>query len=86
MSRSTSNCLCVGTILSWCVCRWAIMDRLGCDSIDCVLQGESSHTGRMKTTRRRLGDAIEQAITCRLAFRMSSCSYSGLAMHDPESL
>ena len=62
------------------------MDRLGCDSIDCVLQGESSHVGRIKTTRRGLGDAIEQAIACRTAFRMSSGSYSGLAMHDPVSL
>ena len=62
------------------------MDRLGCDSIDYVLQGESSHADRTKTTRRGLGDSIEQAIACRTAFRMSSGSYSGLAMHDPESL
>ena len=62
------------------------MDRLGCDSMDYVLQGESSHAGRMKTTRRGLRDAIELVIACCTAFRMSSGSYSGLAMHDPVSL
>ena len=62
------------------------MDRLGCDSVACVLQGVSSHAGRMKTTSRGLGDVIAQAIACRTAFRMSSGSYSGLAMHDPVSL
>ncbi len=62
------------------------MDELGCESIDCVLQGESSHAGSMKTTRRGLGDAIEEAIACLTAFRMSSGSYSGLAMHNLDSL
>ncbi len=62
------------------------MDRLGCDSIDCFLHGESSHAGRMKTTRRGLGDDVELVIACWTAFRMSSGSYSGLAMHDPVSL
>ena len=62
------------------------MDKLGCESIDCDLQGESSQAGRMNTTKRGLGDAMEQAIACITAFRMSSGSYSGLAMHDPVSL
>ncbi len=62
------------------------MDKLGCESMDCVLQGESSHDGRMKTNKGGLGDAIEQAIACINAFRMSSGSYYGLAMHDPDSL
>ena len=62
------------------------MDKLGCESMDCVLQGESSHVGRIKTTKRGLGDAIEHAIACLTDFRMSSGSYSGLAMHDPDSL
>ncbi len=62
------------------------MDKLGCESMDCVLQGESSHASRIKTTKRGLGDAIEQAIACLTAFRMSCGSYSGLAMHDPASL
>ena len=62
------------------------MDRLGCDSVACVLQGKSSHAGRMKTTSRGLGDAIAQAIACRTDFCMSFGSHSGLAMHDPVSL
>ena len=62
------------------------MDKLGCERIDWDLQGESPHAGRIKTTKRGLGDAIEQAIVCITAFRMSSSSYSGLTMHDPDSL
>jgi hypothetical protein len=36
------------------------MDMLGCESIDFVFQGESLHAGRMKITKRGLGDAIEE--------------------------
>ena len=58
---------------------------LGCDSMDCVLHGESSHAGRMKTTKSGLGDIVEEASAWRTAFCISSGSYSGLAMHDPVS-
>jgi hypothetical protein len=34
---------------------------LGCESMDCVLHGESSHAGRIKTTRSGLGDIVEEA-------------------------
>ena len=51
------------------------MDMLGYESIDCVLQGESSHVGRIKITKRGLGDGIEEAIAFRTALRMSSGSY-----------
>ena len=48
------------------------MDKLECESIDCDLQGESSQVSRMNTTKRGLGDAMEQAIACITAFRMPS--------------
>ncbi len=59
---------------------------LGCESMDCVLKGESSHAGSMKTTSSGLGGDVEEAIAWRTALRMSSGSYSGLAIHDPVSL
>jgi hypothetical protein len=58
---------------------------LGCDSMDCVLHDESSQAGRMKTTRSGLGDVVHEVGACKTALRMSSGSYSGLAMHDPVS-
>ena len=85
MSRLASNCLCVGTNLSWLDCRWMSMVVLGCDSMDCVLHGESSQAGRMKTTSSGLGDVVDEASACKTALRMSSGSHSGLAMHYPVS-
>ena len=38
------------------------MVMLGCESMDCVLQGESSLAGRMKTTSSGLGDDVEEAM------------------------
>ena len=35
---------------------------LGCERMDCVLQGESSHAGSMKTTSSGLGDDVEEAM------------------------
>ncbi len=58
---------------------------LRCDSMDCVLHGETFHAGRMKTTRSGLGDVVDEASACKTALRMSSGLYSGLAMHDPVS-
>ncbi len=55
---------------------------LGCESMDCVLHGESSQAGRMKKTRSGLGEIVEEASACRAALRISSSSYSGLAMQD----
>ncbi len=55
---------------------------LGCESMDYVLHGESSNAGRIKTTRSGLGDIVEEASACRTALRISSSSYSGLAMQD----
>jgi hypothetical protein len=55
MSSSLSNCLCVGTNLSWFAWRWASMVVLGYDSTDCVLHGESSQAGKIKTTRSGVG-------------------------------
>ena len=86
MSRSASNCLCVGMNLNWLAGIWARMVVLGCDSLDCVLHGESSQAGRMKTTRSSgLGDIVDEASACSTALRISSGSYSGLAINDPVS-
>ena len=82
MSRSASNYLCFGTNLSWFAWIWASMVVLGCDSMDCVLHDKSSQAGRIKTTRSRLGDIVEKTSSCRTAVRISSGSYSGLAMHE----
>jgi hypothetical protein len=62
MSRLASNCLCVGTNLSWLACRWMSMVVLGCESMDCVLHGEFSHAGRMKMTSSGQGDDVEEEI------------------------
>ena len=62
MSRSASSCLCVGTNLSWFACMWTSMVVLGCERMDCVLQGESSHAGSIKTTSSGLGDDVEEAM------------------------
>jgi hypothetical protein len=85
MSRLESSCLCVGTNFSWFAWIWASMVVLGCESMDCVLHGESSQAGRIKTTRRELWDVVEEATACRTALRISSCSYSGLLMQDSVS-
>ncbi len=61
------------------------MDMLGCENMEGVLQGESTHAGRMKMTRRGIGDVMEKAIACRTALRMSSGSYSRLAVQDRAS-
>ena len=79
MSRSASNCLCVGMNLRWFALIWASMVVLGCDSMDYVLHGESSQAGRIKTTSSELGDVVEEAL------HISSRSYSGLVMQDPVS-
>ncbi len=85
MSRSASNCLCAGTNLSWFDWIWASMVVLECDSMDCVLHGESYQAGWIKTTRSGIGEIVEEASACKTALRLSSGSYSGLAIQDPVS-
>ncbi len=82
MSRSASNCLCVGTNFNWFAWIWVSIVVLGCEIMDCVLHGESSQAGRIKTTRSGLGDIVEEASAGRSALRISSGSYSGLAMQE----
>jgi hypothetical protein len=82
MAWSAYNFLSVGTNLSWFTCKWVSMVVLGCDSMDCVLHGESSQAGRIKTTRSGLGDIVEEASACITALRISFRSCSGLAMQD----
>ncbi len=50
---------------------------LGCESMDCVLHGESSHASRMKMTSSGQGDAVEEEIAWRAVLRRSSGSYLG---------
>ena len=82
MSRSASNGLCVKTNLSWFAWIWASMVVSGSDSMDCVLHGEPSQAGRIKTTSNGLGDIVEEPSASRTALRISSGSYSGLAMQN----
>jgi len=56
---------------------------LGCESMECVLHGESSHAGSIMTSKKGLSVAEEQARACRTAFLISSGSYSGTARHNP---
>ncbi len=55
---------------------------LGCESMNCVLHGESSQAGRIKTTRSGLGDIVVEASACRTALRISASPYAGLAMQE----
>ena len=59
---------------------------VGCDRMDCVLHGESSQAGRIKTTSRGLGDIVDEASAGSTALRISASSYSGLKMQDHVSL
>ena len=45
--------------------------------------GVSSQTGRIKTAKKGLSCASEEARACRTVLSMSSGSYSGLAIHEP---
>ncbi len=56
---------------------------LGCERMDCVIQSESYHDGRMKKTMSGLRVVVEEAIACRAAFAMSSGSFCELARQDP---
>jgi hypothetical protein len=51
---------------------------LGWESIECVLQDESSHAGSINTPRNGLSVEVEQAREFRPAFLVSVGSYSGL--------
>ncbi len=62
MSRSESNCLRVGTNLNWFAWRWASVAAMGCESMDCVLHGDSSQAGRINTTRSELGDVVSKCV------------------------
>ena len=61
------------------------MDVLGCESMDCVLHGESSQADRIKTTKSGLRAIVEEASACRTVLRRFSGSYSGFAIQDPAS-
>jgi hypothetical protein len=50
--------------------------------MECVLQGESSHIGNIKTANNGLLVVVEHARACRTAFHRSSGSKSRKAMHE----
>ena len=58
------------------------MVKLGWKRMKCVLEGESSHVGNIKTTRNGLLVVVEHARACRTDFHMSSSSKSEKAMHE----
>jgi len=78
-----SSCLLAGMNLSWLGFRWTSVVMLEWESIESVLHGESSQDGSITTTRKGLPAAVEQARSCRNAFLVSTCSYSGTARHEP---
>jgi len=47
-----------------------------------VFQGESSHSGNIKTAKNGLLVGVEHARACRTDFRRSSSSKSGKARHE----
>ena len=51
--------------------------------MECVLHGESSHAGSIKTTGNGLSVEEEQARACGNAFLLSVGLYSGTARHEP---
>ncbi len=83
MLRSLSNCLCIGMNLSCLAGRCASVVRLGCWSLEWILQGESSHAGSIRTTRNGFGDVVAQVRACKIVLRMSVGSYSRVARQDP---
>jgi hypothetical protein len=78
----SSSCLFDDTRLSWLGLRWASVVKLGWERMKCVLQGESSHAGNIKTTKNGLLVVMEHARACRTAFRRSSGLMSGKARHE----
>jgi len=50
--------------------------------MEAELQDVSSHTVRIKTTRKEVSLLSEDASACRTYLSMSSCSSSKLAMHE----
>ena len=56
--------------------------RFMCYLIDAAAQSVSSHNGRTSNIRKAVSAVSENARAWRIALRMSSGSYSGLAMHD----
>ena len=78
----SSSCLFSGSRLSWLGLRWASVVNLGWERMECVLQGETSHAGNIKTTKNGLLVAVEHARSRRTAFRRSSGSKSGKARHE----
>jgi hypothetical protein len=56
--------------------------KFGWERMECVLQGESSHAGNIKTTRYGLLVVVDHARTWKTDFCRSSGSKSGNARHD----
>jgi hypothetical protein len=56
--------------------------KLGCERMECVFQGESSHAGRIKIVRNGLLVMVEYAMARRTDFRRSSCLKLGTTRHE----
>ena len=82
MMAISSSCLFGGPRLSWLGLRWACVFKLGWERMECFLQGESSHVGNIKTTKKGLLVMVEHARACRTIFRRSSGLKSGKDRHE----
>ena len=78
----SSSCLFGGTRLSWLELRWASVVKLGWETMECVIQGESSHPGSIRTAKNGLLVVVEHARACRTEFRRYLASNSGTTRHD----
>ena len=62
---------------------WMIASKLGWLRMAADYDDVSSQMGSTRITRHEVFVFVDEARTCRTAFRMSSGSYYGFAMHDP---
>ncbi len=79
---SSSVCLSAGTKRMCPLGMRMRVDIFWCPRMACDVHGESSHTGRVMTTRNGASVFSEDARAWRTACSMSSGSYSGFAMHE----
>ena len=80
--ESSSVCLFAGTKRMCPLGMRMRVDMFLCPRMACDVHGESSHTGRVMTTRNGASVCSEDAKAWRTACSMSSGSYSGFAMQE----
>ena len=68
MIRLLSSCFGAGTILSWLGLRRTRVVVLGWESMECILHGEISYSGSIRTTKTGLSVTMEKARAFRSGF------------------